>query len=91
MSWLSALLNFFFMGLGYIYNGKRRLLGILLTIGALMLTYVEQIYAFSDGNSLQGHDSTAFMIMAAAVFIVNTGLAMDAYREANELNAAKGG
>ena len=76
------------MGLRYIYNGKRTLTGILLTIGALMLTYVEQIYAFSDGNTFQDHDSTAFGIMAASVFIINTGLALDAYKEANAINAA---
>ena len=39
--WLAALLNFFFMGLGYIYNMKRVGLGIGFTIGAIVLTYVE--------------------------------------------------
>ena len=87
-NWLSAILNFFFMGLGYLYNGKRMLLGGLLTIGALMLTYVEQIHKFADGNALQKHDEKAFAIMAIAVFLVNTGLAIDAYREANEINNA---
>ena len=52
MKWLSAILNFLFLGPGYIYNGKRRLLGVLLTIGALLLTYVEQVYVFSDGLTL---------------------------------------
>ena len=40
--WLAALLNFFFMGPGTIYNGKRALLGIGWTIAAILLTFVEQ-------------------------------------------------
>ena len=75
------------MGLGYIYNGKRRILGVLLTIGAILLTYVEQIYVFSDGMTLQGHDMSAFGMMAAAVFIINTGLAIDGYKEAESINS----
>lgn len=84
--WIAAILNFFFMGLGYIYNGQRKILGVLLTIGALMLTYLEQIYLFSDGNKLQNHDMTAFGIMALSVFIINTGLAVDGYNEAKSVN-----
>ncbi|MFK7921180.1 MAG: hypothetical protein AB8H47_04450 [Bacteroidia bacterium] len=89
--WLSAILNFFFMGLGYIYNGERKLLGILLTIGAIMLTYVEQFYKFPDGFSLQQHDFKAFIIMAIAVLIINTGLAFDAYKEADKINSINAG
>ncbi|MBD79007.1 MAG: hypothetical protein CL840_08820 [Crocinitomicaceae bacterium] len=87
--WIAAVLNFFFMGLGYLYNGKRTVLGILLTIGALLLTYLEQFYTFADGNTLQGHDGSAFALMAGAVFIVNTGLAMDGYQEAQSINNSK--
>lgn len=85
--WLSAILNFFFMGLGYLYNGHRKMLGILLTIAALGLTYVENFYAFSDGNSLQAHDSSAFLILFVCVLIANTGLAIDAYQEAKMINS----
>lgn len=88
-AWLSAILNFMFMGLGYIYNGKRALLGVCLTIAALGLTYIEQIHTFADGNNLQKHDMTAFMIMFACVFIANTGLAIDGYKEAKLINANK--
>ena len=42
MPWLAALLNFFLMGLGTAYNGRRIPLGIALTVGAGLLTYVEQ-------------------------------------------------
>ncbi len=86
-AWLAAVLNFFFMGLGYIYNGKRYLLGALLTVGAIMLTYVEQLYAFADGQTLQAHDSKAFLFLAISVLIINVGTAIDAVREAKEINA----
>ena len=86
--WLSAILNFFFMGLGYLYNGKRMLTGALLTLAALGLTYLENFYKFADGNAFQAHDSNAFTILFACVFIINTGLAIDGYKEAKEINAA---
>ena len=85
--WISAILNFFFMGLGYLYNGRRLLLGALLTVAAIGLTYIENFHTFVDGNTLQGHDSKAWGIMFACVFIANTGLAIDAYKEAKAINA----
>ncbi len=87
--WLSAILNFFFMGPGYIYNGKKVLLGILLTITAVGLTYLENFHTFSDGTNLQAHDPTAYAVLFACVFTANTGLAIDGYREAKEVNADK--
>ena len=39
--WIAAIGNFFFMGLGTLYVGKRKALGIGLTIGALVLTWLE--------------------------------------------------
>ena len=39
--WIAPVLNFFFMGLGTLYIGRRKLLGAGLTIVALILTYVE--------------------------------------------------
>jgi hypothetical protein len=39
MPWLAALLNFFLMGLGTAYNGRRIPLGLALTVGAVLLTY----------------------------------------------------
>ena len=87
-SWLSAILNFFFMGLGYIYNGKKVLLGVLLTTAAIGLTYVENFHNFSEGKNLQATDSTAFMILFVCVLLANTGLAIDAFKEAKEINGS---
>ena len=86
-AWLSAILNFLFMGAGYIYNGKRVLLGLMLTVAAFALTYVENFHVFPDGNPLQAHDSTAFMVLFACVFLANTALAIDGFKEAKEINA----
>lgn len=80
--WLSAILNFFFMGLGYLYIGNRKLLGVALTLCAAGFTYLEQVYIFSDGNKLQAHDPTAFAILFVCVFVANTVLAIDAFQEA---------
>lgn len=69
---ITAILNFFFMGLGYIYQGRKALLGVGFTIGAIALTYVEL--------SIQEIDMTLYGIMFAAVLIVNTCFAIDGYR-----------
>jgi hypothetical protein len=74
--WLSALLNFFFMGLGSIYNGKRVGLGIGFTIGAIALTYVEL--------QLQTSNPDLHKIMFGAVFLINICFAIDGYNEAKK-------
>ncbi len=76
--WLSALLNFFFMGVGYIYNGQRVMLGALFTAGAIGLTYVEL--------SIQEIVPTIYWIMFVSVLAVNTAFAIDGYNEAKQIN-----
>lgn len=76
--WLAAVLNFFFLGLGMVYNGRRRWVGIGLTIGALALTYVEL--------NLQTLAPSVFPIMFAAVFLINTSMAYDGYQEAKMIS-----
>jgi len=76
--WIASILNFFFAGAGYVYNGRRTALGVALTIGALALTYVEL--------QLQNAAPTLFPIMFGAVFLINTFLAIDGYREAQEIS-----
>ena len=76
--WIAAVGNFFFAGLGTLYNGRRKAVGLALTIGAIMLTYVEL--------SIQQPLPQLYAIMFAAVFIINTALAFDGYREAKAIN-----
>jgi hypothetical protein len=73
-AWVAAVLNFFFMGLGTLYIGRRKLLGLGLTIAAIVLTYVEL--------QLQTAAPSLFPIMFGAVFVANTVLAIDGYQEA---------
>lgn len=84
--WLAALLNFFFMGPGYVYNGRRVGLGIGWTLGAIALTVVEQGPVFAGGTTLQAASPIAFGLTFAAVFVVNTCFAVDGHREARAIN-----
>lgn len=72
--WIAAVLNFFFMGLGTLYIGRRRLTGLGLTLAAIALTYVEL--------QLQSAAPALYPIMFGAVFVANTVLAIDGYKEA---------
>lgn len=84
---VAAILNFFFMGPGYIYNGRRALLGAGWTVTAILLTIVEQAPVFADGKGLKDVSPMAFGLMFAAVFLGNTLFAIDGYREAKAINA----
>jgi hypothetical protein len=79
--WLAALLNFFFMGLGTLYNGRRMPLGGALTVGALALTYVEM--------NLKTAAPDLYPVMFGAVFLNNTFLAYDGFTEAKAINEGK--
>ena len=83
---VAAALNFFFMGPGYIYNGKRALLGVGWTITAVLLTIVEQAPIYSGGVGLKDVSPTAFGLMFIGVFLGNTLFAIDAFREAKAIN-----
>ncbi len=76
-AWLAAILNFFFMGPGYIYLGQKIGLGIAFTLGAIGLTFVEL--------QIQQVDTMLYAIMFASVFVVNTAFAIDAYRMAKTI------
>ncbi|WP_420642819.1 hypothetical protein [Candidatus Leptofilum sp.] len=76
--WVAAVLNFFFLGLGTLYNGRRKLTGIGLTVTAVVFIYVE--------NQLRTVAPTLFPIMFGAVFVAATVLAIDAYNEAKAMS-----
>lgn len=77
---IAAVLNFFFMGAGYIYLGQKVWLGVAFTLGAIGLTYVEL--------QLQDINTRLYAIMFASVFVVNTAFAIDAYRMAKSDQAS---
>jgi hypothetical protein len=77
--WIAAVLNFFFMGLGTLYVGRRKALGAALIVGAIALTYVElNLNAGSPG---------LYPIMFGAVMLMNVFFAYDGYTEAKTVNA----
>lgn len=80
-TWLAGILNFFFMGAGYLYNGQRVAVGAALTLASVGLTYVE--------FGIQPIDLTLYGIMFGSVFLANTFLAIDAVREAKAINAGQ--
>ncbi|MDG1484257.1 MAG: hypothetical protein P8R54_31990 [Myxococcota bacterium] len=85
--WIAAALNFFFPGSGYIYTGRRRLLGAGFLLGALGLTVVEQSASIFpalgiEAAGLQAAAPEVFGLMFAVVFLMNTVFAVDAYVEA---------
>lgn len=80
MKWAAAIGNFFFAGLGYVIAvPAKRSVGIMWTIAALILTYVEQVAIDATANP------TAFGAMFVGVLVLNTAFAIDGYREASRL------
>ena len=75
--WIAAIGNFFFMGLGTLYIGKRKALGLGLTIGALVLSWLEfQVKAVAP---------SLYPIMFGTVFFMNCFFAYDGFNEAKSL------
>lgn len=74
MKWLCTVLNFFLPGLGYLIGvPEKRLVGLFFLLGAIGLSVVEQ------GMGLQAALPDAFKLMFAAVFVMNTGFAIDTF------------
>lgn len=80
--WLAAVLNFFFMGPGTLYVGQRKALGAALTLGAIVLTYVEL--------NVQTQAPNLYPFMFGAVFLMNTFFAIDGFQEAKTVNGLTG-
>jgi hypothetical protein len=77
--WIAAVLNFFLMGLGTLYNGRRKALGIGLTLGAVVLSWLE--------FQVQPLDANLYAIFFGTVFFMNIFFAYDGYTEAQKINA----
>jgi hypothetical protein len=80
--WIGTILNFVLLGLGYLLFTQRKVLGLFLTIGAVLATYVEQVL-LPGGAAYAGTgtDETAYQFLFAAVFCIAIGCAVDGYRE----------
>jgi len=78
---VATIANFFFPGVGYLVNGRRKLLGVVFLLGAIGLTWVEL--------SLKTAAPDLYWPMFATVFIMNTAFAIDAFREGRTLAAER--
>ncbi len=75
--WIAAILNFFFWGTGYVYNGKRVWFGIGLFVSDVFMMWSAVIQTLQSG----GVES----IMWHGLVLITLLFAYDAYREAKEL------
>lgn len=73
--WIGTILNFFLLGPGYLLFTPRKILGVFLTLGAILATYVEQVPL----KALE--DQQPFQIMFAAFFLLALGCAIDGHME----------
>lgn len=82
--WLAALLNFLAWGLGYLYAGRRRLLGLSLFFFVFTAFAAGGILADPDRFGFKTYESLylAVGMVLAAWFVVSAALARDAYLEA---------
>ena len=75
--WIAGILNFFFLGLGTLYNGNRKFYGIIMTIGALMFAYMEQIK--------MGMEHPLFVLAFFTFFVMAIACAYDGYTEVKSM------
>jgi hypothetical protein len=79
--WIAAILNLFLFGAGYIYNGKRKGLGVALILAWVLIRYGEiTIYL----TNLVFKD---WLVLFTGLIVLMFSLATDAYNEAKMINA----
>ena len=76
--WVVAVLNFIFIGLGTLLNGKRVMLGLLLFIGGSLLRYEEM----RIGPAFTGAFSIHWLIATTGLTVLGLATAVEGYREA---------
>jgi len=81
--WIAAILNLFLFGGGYLYNGKRKGLGIALIVAWILIRWGEiSIY-------LTGLVTEKWLILFTGLVVLMFSLAVDAYKEAQIINAQR--
>jgi hypothetical protein len=79
--WLAFVLNLLLFGGGYIYNGKRKLLGFALVIAWILIRYGEITIFLTKLVPSQ------WLVLFGGLVVLMFSLAFDAYSEANMINA----
>ncbi len=75
---IATIANFFFPGAGYLILGVKRGLALLWLAGVIALTVVE--------FGIRDSEPTLYGVMFAAVFVMNTAFAIDAYQTGKAMN-----
>jgi hypothetical protein len=78
--WIAAILNLFLFGGGYLYNGKRKGLGVALIIAWVVIRYGE-ISIFLTNLVFD-----KWIVLFLGLVILMFSLAADAYSEAKQIN-----
>lgn len=78
--WIAAILNFFFCGLGYVYNGERRGFGLGITIAAFLEYFGLLAYNVPDAVW------TWLTVIGTLMCLV---FAYDGYKDAEKINKRK--
>ncbi len=76
---IATIANFFFPGAGYLILGVKQTLAVLWLAGVIALTVVE--------FGIRESEPTLYAVMFAAVLVMNTAFAIDAYRTGKAMEA----
>ena len=76
----ATIANFFLPGLGYLILGVKRGLALLWLAGVIALTVVE--------FGIRESEPTLYAVMFAAVFVMNTAFAIDAYQVGKSMESS---
>ncbi len=79
-TWIATLLNWFLPGAGYLVLGIRKLVSVFFILGLVGLTYVE--------FGIKAPEPELYTLMFASVLVLNTGFAIDAFKEGRKLEVA---
>ena len=80
---LSAVLQFFLFGGGWLYNGRRMAAGAVATVGGCLAQGAEIYVSPPVTNQIPA----VWPFLITGFVVLKVGLALDAYREAQAINA----
>ena len=81
--WIAAILNLLLFGGGYLYNGKRKGMGMALILAWVLIRWGEiSIY-------LTGLVTAKWLVLFTGLIVLMFSLAADAYHEAKMINAER--
>lgn len=79
--WIASTLNLLLFGAGYMYNGKRVISGLLITIAMAVVRYGEVKI------KMENLAPNYWPYLIGGLALAQIALAIDAYNEANEINS----